>query len=121
MRVIPHLLLCALVLFGQPATPAWAQSDVTIQRLLENIAYWQQRGQDDRVADLWNKVLQSDPGHAQALIELAQYQAKRGDKKGARVYIERLRKAHPDHPDLPRLLRSVEVGDQYNVLLDQAR
>lgn len=102
------------------ATPA-APVDPVLQQLLNNVDFWRTRGDDDKVAEMWRKVLRSFPSYAPALVELSQYESRKGNKEKSKQYIDELRRVQPDHPEITRLERSTEMGEKYNVLLAQAR
>lgn len=138
MRLMRVLLPCALAAVIGPAgvraqsqatapavtTPAAAPAapvDPVLQQLLNNVDFWRARGDDGKVAEMWRKVLRSYPGYPQALVELSQYESRKGNKDKSKQYIEELRRVQPDHPELTRLERSTEMGEKYNVLLSQAR
>lgn len=103
------------------STAPAAPSDPVLQQLLNNVDFWRARGDDDKVAEMWRKVLRSYPGYPQALVELSQHESRKGNKDKSKQYIEELRRVQPDHPELARLERSTEMGEKYNVLLSQAR
>lgn len=107
-------------------TPSPAHADPTtesdaFEQLLENVRYWQARGRPDKAAEAWRKVLRSVPNHAEALAELALFSARAGRNDEARALLERLKKAHPNHPRVPSLEAALGLGAQYDDLLSQAR
>lgn len=104
-----------------PAAATPATSDPVLQQLLNNVEFWRARGDDDKTAEMWRKVLRSYPSYPQALVELSQYEARKGNKEKSKEYLDTLRRTHPDHPEIVRLERSTEMGEKYNVLLSQAR
>jgi cellulose synthase operon protein C len=119
VRVLLFVVLVALA--AAPAPGAHAEDGEVIASLLEKVEYWKSRGREDKVAEVWRKVLDSDPNHGQALAELCVYEAQSGHKKQAREYLRRLETAQPGHPDLPRLRRIVDMSEDYRVLIEEAR
>lgn len=119
VRVLLFIALVALAAI--PAPDGHAEEGEVVASLLEKVEYWKSRGREDKVAEVWRKVLDSDPNHAQALAELCVYEAQSGHKKQAREYLRRLETAHAGHPDLPRLRRIVDMSEDYRVLIEEAR
>ena len=119
MRSVISIALVALFLAAP--LPVRAQDSEPMSALLEKVEYWKSRGREDKVAEMWRKVLAADPAHAQALTELCAYEAQSGNKSVAREYLRRLESAHPSHPDMPRLRRIVELSEDYRVLIEEAR
>jgi tetratricopeptide (TPR) repeat protein len=91
------------------------------QRLSEQAQYWQGRGRSDLAVQAWNKLLLSDPDHAEALIGLGTYEAQAGRADQAEAYLARLAKAHPGHPGIKRVQQAMEMGKLDPNLLSDAR
>ena len=119
VRVLLFIALVAVL--AVPAPDLRAEDGEVISDLLAKVEYWKSRGREDKVAEIWRKVLDSDPNYGQALAELCVYEAQSGRKKQAREYLRRLETAHPEHPDLPRLRRIVDMSEDYRVLIEEAR
>ena len=89
-----------------------AQSD-PLQLLIEQGRYWQERGDDRRALEAWEKLLRANPGHPDALYGMAvlELQAKR--PAGAQKYLDELRRAAPGSPlvaQLEQLLEAIDAG-----------
>jgi len=98
-----------------------AQDSDAIKQLLESADYWRQRGRYDKAAELWNKILLSEPNHAQALSNLAMYYAQSGDKAKAESYLDRLQSAHPNYPTIPSIRQVLTKGPMQTSDLERAR
>ncbi|MCA9513573.1 MAG: tetratricopeptide repeat protein, partial [Myxococcales bacterium] len=101
-------------------TTAHAENDA-LDQLLENVKYWEERGRPDKAAEIWQKVLRSDPNHPGALSALALYAARGGKKAEAEGYLRRLEAAHPRHPKIAAIKQAIGIGNQYDDLLAEAR
>ena len=105
------------------ATPATGtrQSPAVIAALVEQGRYWQTR-QPIRAAEAWQKLLAADPGNAEALSRLGSLAVVAKKPADARRYLDQLRRAHPDSPEVARLEQEIEVGAPGGQAeLDQAR
>lgn len=113
------LLLLAL-LGAAPAGPALAADSDAITQLLENAAYWKERGRQDKVVEVYDKILRSDPTHATALAELAIHYARVGETDKAKAYLARLEAAHPRDARVASARQALSAGD-ISGGLEQAR
>jgi len=101
------------------ATPT--QSPAVIATLQQQGRYWQGR-QAERAAEAWRKLLAVDPGNAEALSRLGSLALEAKKPADARRYLDQLRKAHPDSPELKELEQDVELATPAGQAdLDQAR
>lgn len=116
-------LVVALALAGGflPLGTAHAQDSAAVQQLLDNAAYWKQRGRSDKVIELYEKILRSNPTHEESLAELAIVYAQQGDEATARSYMAKLQKAHPSSARLAAVRGSLSLGGSYQDLLARAR
>lgn len=106
---------------GAGGTARAAEPSEAFEQLMENVRYWQARGRPDKAAEAWRKVLKSMPNNAEALAELALFEARAGRAEEARRYFERLKKAHPGHARIAALEQALGLGSQYDDLLSEAR
>lgn len=118
-RSLPLLLVSAL-LPGVVCLPAHAGDTEAVEQLLENAAYWKERGRQDKVVEVYEKVLRSDPNHATALAELAIHYARQGDKERGESYLRRLQAAHPGDARIASARQAMVSGD-ISGTLDRAR
>lgn len=111
------LILLALAL----SSPAAAQSDA-IEQLLESAEYWKERGRNDKLVEIWQKILLSEPNHARALAELSRYYGSIGRNAESLEYRRRLEAAHPDHPSLNEVgLPTASSGGDQGALAEARR
>lgn len=98
---------------------ALAQSD-PVKVLVEQGQYWQSRGNGERAAEAWQKLLRLAPNHPDALYGLAQIELDGGRPEQARAYLAQLRRSHPGSPLIGRLEQAIDLGGNAQVL-QQAR
>jgi cellulose synthase operon protein C len=113
------LLLFLALLMGIP-TVASAES-AAVQQLLESAEYWRERGRTDKLVELWQKILVSEPSHPVALAELSRYYASIGRRAEALEYRRKLEAAHPGHPSLGDLQLEQPQAGGNDEALQQAR
>lgn len=121
LKTLRRLTCALLILAVSPAPMAHAEPSEGQKQLLKNIAYWKAKGREDKVLQLWRKVLKNDKTNARALIELSIYEARAGRKKEAQAYFQQLKTAHPNHPELPAVQRMISMGGRYESVLVEAR
>ena len=107
-------LLAALIHGG-----ALAQGD-PVKVLVEQGRYWQSRGNGERAAEAWQKLLKLAPNHPDALYGLAQVELDAGRSENARGYLAQLKRTRPDSPLIARLEQAINLGGNSRVL-QQAR
>ena len=123
--------LTALALMSALAPTAWAQraapaaaptpspADASAsgsEQLANQARYWERQNRYDLARENWLKLLRTAPDHPGALSGLTNIEAISGRAAAAQVYLDRLKEAHPNHPDIGRLESSVRQG---NVNQDQ--
>lgn len=92
------------------ASPQGAQSKTSpdsplIKSLLSKARYWKKQDRMDLAAPTFERVLQSNPGHEEALAELAAYQASMGHAEQAGKYVAKLKQVNPKHPVIAEVER----------------
>jgi tetratricopeptide (TPR) repeat protein len=102
------LALAILAALSVPA--AHAQDPAAVKALIEQGRYWQAKGNDERAAEAWQKVLRISPGQADALggMAVVEADAKRYDE--AMRYLNQLKKANPSHPSIARIEESINMS-----------
>ncbi len=88
---------------------AWAADDPTVQRLIDQARYWQQKKRDDLAADAWRKLLRVNPDHPLALVQLGTLEARAGHNKEADELYQRLKTIQPAPPGLAELETALKV------------
>lgn len=77
--------------------PVQAQPDpAALGALIEQGRYWDGREQYGRAREAWQRVVDADPGNAEALTRLVALAVRQNDDAGARRYLDRLRSAAPN-------------------------
>lgn len=74
----------------------WAADDLVSSQLVDEARQWEAKGRDDLAADVWQKILISNPQHGEALVNLGLIKAQEGNLDEAqRLYshARKLRKA----------------------------
>lgn len=99
--LIPMLLL---------AQPAWPVEDLISSQLADEARSWQQKERDDLAADLWRKLLRSNPGHAQALVNLGMIELRAGNIKEAEALQQRARRLTPAPAGLNALTAALHAA-----------
>ncbi|HEX4078505.1 MAG TPA: aspartyl/asparaginyl beta-hydroxylase domain-containing protein [Rhizomicrobium sp.] len=74
---------------------------VSARGLAERAQAAMRAGRPDEAARLWEQILATTPGHAQALFHLGQHALLRNDPARARVLLERAARAAPKEPAIP--------------------
>lgn len=67
----------------------WAIDDLISSQLQDQARSWEQKDRNDMAADLWRKLLRTDPGHPEALIKLGLIEAQMGNIKEAKAIYNR--------------------------------
>ena len=80
---------CAGMVLAMALLPATAADDATVQKLVEQARYWQQKKRDDLAADAWRKLLRTDPDNPLALVQLGTIEASLGNTKEAEELYQR--------------------------------
>lgn len=114
-------VLSASLLTAASPAPAPDSGSEAIEQLLANVRYWEERGRADKAAEVWQKILRSDPQNADALAALALHAARAGATTQARGYLARLERDHRDHPGIASVRQALGLGAQFGELLAEAR
>lgn len=97
----------AMVLFilalGSFVRPAWPADDLMTSQLVDQARQWQQKDRDDIAAEIWRKLLRTDPSHGEALVELGLIEARMDRRDEARNLLERAVRLRPAPRGLGRL------------------
>ena len=83
--------------------------------------HWEAQGRDDLARDSWLRLLRVSPDNPSALAGLALAEARTGRQSAAGVYLERLRKVAPDHPEIPRAEAAIRAASFDQKQLDAPR
>lgn len=113
-RCTPPLLVILVLLTGLPV----AAEEAAIEQLVEQGYFWQSHNRWEEAAQTWRKLLRSRPGHPDALSGLGFYEVHAGHPDAALDYLERLTAAHPGHPNVEKLSKSIQkrAGSKQNAL-----
>lgn len=105
--------LALLLLLSCAHGTAWAQAGANAdpnEQLVVQARYWETRGRYDLARETWLKLLRADPDSASALSGLAYSEARSNRPAAAQVYLDRLREASPDHPEIRRIEGAIRQG-----------
>lgn len=113
--MVKDMLRLALLSLALACAAATAQAQTqtavaTSDQLVTQARYWEGKGRYDLARENWLKLLRVSPDNPTALSGLANAEAVSGRAAAAQVYLDRLREAHPNHPDLRRLEAAIRVG-----------
>jgi cellulose synthase operon protein C len=89
--------------------------------LVQQARYWQARERPDLAAEAWQRLLQSNPAHEEALYQLGLLAAGRGDSAAATRYLERLTTGNPASPQIAGLSLALKRGPVDAALIERAR
>ena len=115
LRSVAAAWLCA-VSWG-----ALAASDAEVAQLLGRVEFWQARQRDDLAREEIAKLLRLAPDHPEGLVLQARLQLKANQEREAAATLERLRKAHPNHPGVAQLAALLRIQGADKDRLRQAR
>ena len=117
LALLSLALACAVATAqGQTQTPV-----ATSDQLATQARYWEGKGRYDLARENWLKLLRASPDNPTALSGLANAEAVSGRAAAAQVYLDRLKEAHPTHPDLRRLEAAIRAGSYDPDKLSQPR
>ena len=75
MRTLKALSLAIAIAFGSSVV---ATDDVAVRQLVDQAQYWERKGDDERAAQAWQKLLRADPLNVAAQAGMARINARRG-------------------------------------------
>jgi Tfp pilus assembly protein PilF len=114
------LLATALVSATLVGLPAVAQ-DRAVAALIDQANYWKLQNRPDQVVRVLERVLQADPGNAEALAGIAEAQAQQGNATAAQDALGRLRQIAPADPRTSQVDVAVRTQTVDAAALAQAR
>lgn len=91
-----------------------------VDLLLNKARSLEGRGRMDLAAQTWQQVLLADPNQPEALAGMARWSKQSGNQEEARKYVERLRRVHPNDPELGRIEAIKVLSPQQRGRLDEA-
>lgn len=117
-----RLALISVALALGLSSPVQAQQAAAgSDQLATQARYWEGKGRYDLARENWLKLLRSSPDNPTALAGLVTAESISGRAAAAQVYLDRLKEAHPGHPDLRRLEGSIRQGSYDQDKLAQPR
>ncbi|MCX7143781.1 MAG: cellulose synthase subunit BcsC-related outer membrane protein [Proteobacteria bacterium] len=106
--------ILALALLLIAAVQAWAAAtvaaDASVSALLDRARLWESRGRPELARETLEKLFRVAPENPDGLAALALLEAKFGNTDRARLALNRLRRAQPAHPGIPRIEASLRVA-----------
>lgn len=103
------------------AGTAYAQLNPAQKALEEQGRYWEDRHEPARAMAAWQKLLETDPSNAEALLHLGIIEARTGHVDQARKYAAQLKAAHPNGPENAVLDHAIAVGAVSPDTINEAR
>ncbi len=114
--------LMAAPLAAQPQATATAPSvETAYDRLFQQANQSRLRGRPDLAIEALRKILDSQPGNADALFQIGEMQIQMQDLDAARVTIAQLKKVSPADPRIGELEHTLAFGPPNETLLTEAR
>jgi cellulose synthase operon protein C len=104
---------------GAAAGGAAANSPLGV--LIDQGRYWQSHRRGDLAEQAWQKVLRIDPKQPDALYGMGIILADRKDGSGAQQYLQRLREAAPQYPNIDELGRRLGETSPRDQTVNDAR
>ncbi|QEI07025.1 tetratricopeptide repeat protein [Pigmentiphaga aceris] len=95
---------------------AYAQDPINV--LIEQGQYWQSRGNGQRAAEAWQKLLRLNATQADALYGMATVELEAKRPEAARDYLAQLKRAHPGSPLVAQLEQAINLGGNPRQLED---
>ncbi|WP_343725099.1 cellulose synthase subunit BcsC-related outer membrane protein [Herbaspirillum huttiense] len=109
-------------LLGAPLAPALAAPTDLQAQLVEQGQYWQARNNNQRAAEVWQKVLQLDKSQVNALYGMGLIGVKQNRPQQANAYLERLQALSPQPWQAAQLMQDIALARPENqALLAEAR
>ncbi|EIJ48662.1 cellulose synthase operon protein C [Herbaspirillum sp. GW103] len=109
-------------LLGAHAAPVLAESAEIEAQLVEQGQYWQARNNNQRAAEVWQKVLQLDKSQVNALYGMGLIGVKQNRPQQANDYLERLQALSPQPWQARQLAQDIALARPENqALLAEAR
>ena len=105
--------LVSLALLGTIQGAIAQTSDIT-KTLIEQGQYWQSRGNSERAAQVWKKLLLLNPKDENGLYGLAVNELDKKNIDGAKQYYDRIVASNPKSPFLSRLTQDIRLKDPAN-------
>lgn len=107
------VVLFVLVL-GSLVRPVWSADDLMTSQLVDQARQWQQKDRDDLAAEVWRKLLRTDPSHGEALVELGLIEVRADRPDEARAYLERANRKSPAPRSLGKLSSALSAAKPAN-------
>ena len=97
------------------------QAPSAVQVLLSRARVLAARGQQRNAIQLWQQVLLANPQNEEALVGLARSYRQNGDASGAELYLNTLRKSHPNDPEIATIERIKVQATQQEQLAEAGK
>lgn len=110
MQNMGKLAWLALLTMVSLVRPAAAGDDLITSQWVDQARYWQQKNRDDIAADLWRKLLRTDPKHLEALIKLGTIEARAGNLSEAEALYNRATQLATPAAGLSELSRAITAA-----------
>lgn len=102
--------LAWLVTVALPLTqPSMAADDLITRQMADEARMWQQKDREDLAANIWRRLLITEPRHRQALVQLGIIEARSGNLAAAESLYARARRSSPPAPELAALAEAIDL------------
>jgi tetratricopeptide (TPR) repeat protein len=106
IKIVAWLTLAFASLLG----PVTAADDLMSTQLADQARHWQQKNRDDLAADLWRKLLLTDPKHSEALVKLGVIEVYAGNLAEAESLYNRAAQLAPRPAGLNELSAALDTA-----------
>jgi len=119
--LLSRTTLALAILIAMSSQASFAQNPAA-KVLLEQAQYWKSKGNGERAAEAWKKLLIIDPTDARAMYGLAVIELDASRTDGAQVYLDKIKSANPQSKYLSLLEQDLSLRTPENEkLLYEAR
>ena len=98
-----------LGLMAALSVPAVHAQEPALKALMEQGKYWQGKGNYERAAEAWQKLLRINPNQPEALGGMAIAEANAKHLDNAARYLAQLKSSNPNHPSIPEVEQAVNT------------
>ena len=113
--------ICPELAFAAESPAVGTVAPASLDQIAGQARYWEARGRYDLARESWLKLLRISPNSADALAGLANAELRSGRMDAAQMRLDRLKQAHPDHPQINEIQAAIRQGSFDSSKLTQPR